>query len=585
MAIQIASLFATIGVNTDPLNKGLGSAEQSLQGFGGEMAKQVIGTVSLAAAVYKAGQVVVDSVRDWADYADGMRLSAQMAGITTEEMSRLSQAADDFRVPMETMQRSMEMALKNGFTPTIENIAALSDQLLGITDPAARAAAASKIFGKSYADMMPFLLAGGDAIRGATSGIADNLVVTESAAQQAKEYKDQLDNLSDTWTGLKNILGQSLVPVITDVFAGATKELAFFTMQMVLAKAAMENFIATGGADLGEFIRLMGLSVGISADGTITTEQLATEISHLGYAYNVITPLADGAAGAVAGLTEEEQASIASAIAAAEAQAKLNDELLNITTVGGNYQGIIDLGYEFTDMLAEQETLQAERNKLLSQGWSEQSTKVKELTDNIAGLDADMKKMADQVTLDMLKTTIAVGGVTQAELAAYMQMAIGMGYMSEEGAKAAISAYGSAIDTINGLDIDEKTGNVNVDATAAFLTLDLLQQYAILDKEARVFVKAYYGTTGNYDPYENYTGPDYQHGGGASGGYFMADTPYIVGERGPELFVPNANGQIVSNNMLGGGNSEMLGDILMELQSQPSRMKVALKEAMALVGG
>jgi len=47
MAINIASLFATVGVNTDQLNKGLGSAKQSLQGFGGEMAKQVIGTVSL----------------------------------------------------------------------------------------------------------------------------------------------------------------------------------------------------------------------------------------------------------------------------------------------------------------------------------------------------------------------------------------------------------------------------------------------------------------------------------------------------------------------------------------------------------
>ncbi len=124
MAINIASLFATVGVNTDQLNKGLGSAKQSLQSFGSEMAKQVIGTVSLTAAVYKAGKTVIDSIRDWADYADTMRLSAQMAGVTTEEMSRLTQAADDFRVPMEVMQRSMEMALKNGFIPTIDNLAA-----------------------------------------------------------------------------------------------------------------------------------------------------------------------------------------------------------------------------------------------------------------------------------------------------------------------------------------------------------------------------------------------------------------------------------------------------------------------------
>ena len=127
-----------------------------------------------------------------------------------------------------------------------------------------------------------------------------------------------------------------------------------------------------------------------------------------------------------------------------------------------------------------------------------------------------------------------------------------MGYMSEAGAKAAMKAYGNAIETINGLEIDEKTGNVTVDATAAFATFDLLEQYVLLDKEQRVFVRTYYGTSGNYDPYENYTGPQHEHGGGASGGYFMADTPYIVGERGPELFVPSTSGRIIPNDELGG---------------------------------
>ena len=300
MGIQIASLFASIGADTSGLNKGLGSAKTSLQQFGGEMAKQVIGTVSLTAAIYKAGQTVVQSVRDWADYADTMRLSAQMAGVTTEEMSRLAQAADDFRVPIETVQRSMEMALKNGFTPTIENIAALSDELLGITDPAARAAAASKIFGKSYADMMPFLLAGGDAIRSATSAIDGSLVVTAEAAAEAKAYKDQLDALGDAWTGLKNILGQSLVPVITNVFAGLTEELTKFTLQTLLAKAAMEEFNATGGADLGALLDNLWTAFG----GNSTTEELQGALSKLGYSFDFVGASASAAVPGVAALTE-----------------------------------------------------------------------------------------------------------------------------------------------------------------------------------------------------------------------------------------------------------------------------------------
>jgi hypothetical protein len=42
-------------------------------------------------------------------------------------------------------------------------------------------------------------------------------------------------------------------------------------------------------------------------------------------------------------------------------------------------------------------------------------------------------------------------------------------------------------------------------------------------------------------------------GGRATGGAVTQNTAYMVGERGPELFVPNTNGSIVPNNALGGG--------------------------------
>jgi hypothetical protein len=42
-------------------------------------------------------------------------------------------------------------------------------------------------------------------------------------------------------------------------------------------------------------------------------------------------------------------------------------------------------------------------------------------------------------------------------------------------------------------------------------------------------------------------------GGKADGGPVSSGTPYMVGERGPELFVPRGNGTIVPNHALGGG--------------------------------
>lgn len=41
----------------------------------------------------------------------------------------------------------------------------------------------------------------------------------------------------------------------------------------------------------------------------------------------------------------------------------------------------------------------------------------------------------------------------------------------------------------------------------------------------------------------------------ASGGPVTANSPYIVGEQGPELFVPGASGSIVPNHALGGGGN------------------------------
>jgi hypothetical protein len=43
----------------------------------------------------------------------------------------------------------------------------------------------------------------------------------------------------------------------------------------------------------------------------------------------------------------------------------------------------------------------------------------------------------------------------------------------------------------------------------------------------------------------------------ANGGLANANNPYIVGERGPELFVPSGNGRVIPNNKLGGGGGNI----------------------------
>jgi hypothetical protein len=252
--------------------------------------------------------------------------------------------------------------------------------------------------------------------------------------------------------------------------------------------------------------------------------------------------------GATLGVTAEEAKKIIKAWEdSAAAHAKMIAQLENVTSLEGNYKGIIDLAYKYTDMLEEKETLQIERQKLINQGWSEQSNKVKDIDGKIAGLDASMAGLADRVVLDMFQATIAIGGVTAAELSAYMQMAIDMGLMSEEGAQAAMDAYGNAIATINGYEIDEKTLNVKTDAQQVYDMLILIQQMNLADKNMNldIFVK-YHGTSGDPDPQASGYPANGQAIFAAAGA--SANLPYYwVGERGPEPFFPSVDGRIVSN--------------------------------------
>lgn len=65
--------------------------------------------------------------------------------------------------------------------------------------------------------------------------------------------------------------------------------------------------------------------------------------------------------------------------------------------------------------------------------------------------------------------------------------------------------------------------------------------------------------------------------GRASGGFVNRNTPYIVGERGPELFVPSSSGGIVANHNLGGGtvipDVRISGDDLLIVFDRANRRK------------
>jgi hypothetical protein len=206
--------LATANQKANPLTKLFG-------GSLGGVAKSAIGTIApmagVAAAVGMATSLVKNSISDWVDYNQEIRKLSIATGAAPEDLSRMMQAADDLGVSMDSLQTAFRLAAKNGIQPTIGNIANLSNKLIAIKDPTERAKEASKLFGRQWAEIAPFILAGGDAIRAGTEAIADNLVVTEDSIATTEEYRIMMDDLSDTFTGIKNDIAMAVIPAINDL--------------------------------------------------------------------------------------------------------------------------------------------------------------------------------------------------------------------------------------------------------------------------------------------------------------------------------------------------------------------------------
>lgn len=220
---------ATLKIVIDALNKGDKTIKQlkddlkGVEGSGNKanvvmgQLKNMLGVAGVTGAVLAVGNAVKQSITDWSAYAESIEKSARLSGVGTEEMSRLVQAADDFRVSQGSLETAMKMALKNGFVPTIDNLADLSDQFVALKDPADKAELASKLFGRQWAEIEPLLSQGGAAIRDGTAAIADNLVVTQKSVAQNKEFIRMLDDYQDALQGVKNEAGKTFLPMATDM--------------------------------------------------------------------------------------------------------------------------------------------------------------------------------------------------------------------------------------------------------------------------------------------------------------------------------------------------------------------------------
>ena len=165
---------------------------------------------------------------------------AEKAGTSVEAISSLSYAArradvgaDSLAMAIKKMQVNITAAARGGeeatevFTrlglsaaelgrlQTEEQFRRIADRIAAIQNPAERAAAAVKIFGRNGTELMPLLLQGADGIaKWEARARALGLVMGSEAAEGAHRFSQLLGDLHDVMMSSVRVIGGALIPYL-----------------------------------------------------------------------------------------------------------------------------------------------------------------------------------------------------------------------------------------------------------------------------------------------------------------------------------------------------------------------------------
>ncbi len=295
-------------------------------------ANQAIG---IAKQVYQVISGAIEAtVGQYVKYVDEVTNVSRVTGMSLEETSRLIQASDDLFVSQETLTSGFEFAIRKGYQPSVEWLKTMSDQIMAIQDPAARARASIEIFGRQAGpEMVKMLEQGGAGIQQYIDAVDEGLIVTEESRQKTIEYKKAVDTLSDAWKSFSTLAGGVVIPAITDMLKMATADIqGFMKLPPLIAKAisaALRGDVHETALAVSE---LSSTAAGIINNNLPSFLDKSTEAQEeLGLATEVTTGMLAMFGGNTIAATAYQQA-----YNEAKSECKLNEEAYQIALDAGN---------------------------------------------------------------------------------------------------------------------------------------------------------------------------------------------------------------------------------------------------------
>lgn len=277
-----------VTANTAGALAGLRGVNSALLAMGRTLASVNIVWANFAAAMVPVAAAVRQFTQG-VDLADQMNRLAQATGLATEDVSALAYAAGQADVELSTLQTSMrglaKWAAENGKAgvPLIQVLREEADALERIPEGTARIVAAQERFGRAGQEMLVLLRGGSAALADyAREAEAAGLVVSGGLGAAADQFNDSLTALHQRLQGAQLQLAESLLPTVLKLSAsfreweeatgglqismaaldGAMRGLGFATAAVVnVVEAALVMHQTLAAAGFG--------AVNLAAEGTI----------------------------------------------------------------------------------------------------------------------------------------------------------------------------------------------------------------------------------------------------------------------------------------------------------------------------
>lgn len=509
-------------------------------------------------------------VKKQLEVADSMSKMAQSAGVSVETLSGLGYAADLAGVSSETLGKSFGKLAKNlsdankGTGDAVDAFAALginikdgngqlkstdavmlevADKFASFADGTNKTALAMQIFGKQGMELIPMLNLGADGLRKMQKEAGDlGQVLSTETAQAAEEFNDTLRKIQLTQTGFVNKISAELLPTLQTIASEFLDIAKNSDSAQVIAKAITVVFqtLAVVGADVIFVFKQTGKEIGGIA------AQLA---ALLRFDFKGFSAISDA--------MKEDAEKARKELDAFQARVMA----IGTTPSAGAGRGFVNpklpqLAKPQAPMIIDTkngEAKKAEANRLAIQEVLAKSKMdfIQYQNDIDAVIqDVNIKRLEEENRIQSEKFQILYSWIDkeQEEAIAAGDEIIARSEEQKQKIQSIADEIGSSFASAFTAAIQggQSLGNIfkslikdMVAMTTKMLVLDPLLKSLRTAIAGSSFGQSIIGTLAEL--------PGRAHGGPVS-----ANNAYMVGERGPELFIPNSSGNIVPNGASGG---------------------------------